>query len=288
MLRSDFTPTTHHDTYPAIEPSTKSDLTGRYIFVTGASKGIGRSTSLAYAKAGAAAIAIGARSALSSLEKEIQDAATRAGKALPKVLSIKLDVEDRASIENAAKEIESHFGKLDILINNAGYLESFTPIADSDPDEWWKTWTVNIRGPYLLTRSLLPLLFKSPSKQILNLSSIGAHATMSGASAYQTTKLAIIRFSEFINAEYGSQGVISYAVHPGGVMTELAVNMPKEAHGLLIDQPELAGDTIVWLTQQRREWLAGRYVSCTWDMPELIKMEDEIVQKGLLKVRMVL
>jgi len=139
---ADFVPTIHRDTYPAINPATKSDLTGKHVFITGASKGIGRATACAYAKAGVAAIGLGARSDLSSLEGEIQDAAKQAGKKAPKILSIKLDVEDRASIEKAAKEIESTFGSLDILINNAGYLEKALPILDTDPDEWWKTWNI--------------------------------------------------------------------------------------------------------------------------------------------------
>jgi len=65
---ADFVPTIHHDTYPAIDPATKSDLTGKHVFITGASKGIGRATACAYAKAGAAAIGLGARSDLSSLK----------------------------------------------------------------------------------------------------------------------------------------------------------------------------------------------------------------------------
>lgn len=97
---------------------------------------------LGYAKAGAAAIGLGARSDLSSLEQEIQDAAKKAGKMVPRILAVKLDVADRASVEIAAKEVEKSFGRLDILVNNAGYLEKAVPIIESDPDEWWKTWTV--------------------------------------------------------------------------------------------------------------------------------------------------
>lgn len=141
-------------------------------------------------------------------------------------MSVKVDACDRDSIESASKgEIEKEFGKLDILGNNAyvmiiylpwlgedcnhthsGYLENFTPITESDPDEWWYTWTVNIRGPYLVTRSFLPLLLKGGDKQIVNLSSVGAHATRRGASAYQTSKIAILRFTEFIMSEYGEEG----------------------------------------------------------------------------------
>ena len=72
----------------------------------------------------------------------MQDAAKKVGKSAPKVVSVKLDVEDRASVETAANDIETGLGRLDILVNNAGYLEEAIPIIDSDPNEWWKTWTV--------------------------------------------------------------------------------------------------------------------------------------------------
>ena len=114
--------------------------------MTGTSKGIGRATALAYAIAGAASIGLGARSDLTVLEKECLAAAEKAGKKLPKVLTCVMDVSDREAIEKAAKEVETSFGRLDILVNNAGYLEDFKPIVDSDPDEWWKTWTV-VRTP---------------------------------------------------------------------------------------------------------------------------------------------
>lgn len=226
-----FCPTYRSDTYPLIDPK-KANLKGKNVFITGSSKGIGRAIALSYARAGASGIAIAARSSLSTLEIEIASAAKEAGHAEPKVFSYHMDVVDREAIERTAKQVDEAFsGRLDILINNAGYLEAFTPIVESDPDEWWKTWTVNMRGPYLVTRAILPIMLKGGDKQIVNMSSIGAHAKMSGASGYQTSKFALCRFTEFIMAEYGEQGVLAFAVHPGGVMTELAGNMPKNMHG---------------------------------------------------------
>lgn len=82
--------------------------------------------------------------------------------------------------------MESAFGEggLDVLVNNAGWLERFVPMGESDVDEWWYTWEVNIRGLYLVTRAFLPLVLKSKEKTIVNLSSIGAHMTRPGVSAY--------------------------------------------------------------------------------------------------------
>ena len=180
-LALDFTKIVHHDTYPEID-SAKADLCGKIVCITGASKGIGRATALSFAKAGAEAIVIGARSDLTSLELEIASAAQVSGKKAPKVLRLELDVTDQVSVENAAKDIEKTLGRLDILINNAGYLSSFTPMIESDPMQWWTNWEVNIRGVYLVTRSLLPLMIKGGEKTIINLASIGALNLTPGAS----------------------------------------------------------------------------------------------------------
>lgn len=283
-----FVPSSHNDTYPLISPLQSSLPSSFKVFITGASKGIGRATALAYAKAGASAIGLGARSNLSDLEQEIVSVAKDAGRNhVPKVLSVNLDVQDQDSVENAAREVQRRWGSVDVLVNNAGYLANFKPMAESDPGEWWKTWEVNIKGPYLMTRAFMPLLLASSGKTILNITSRGAFATSPGASAYQTSKFALLRLTEFTNVDYGRQGILAYSLHPGGVATDLGRGMPKEMQDLIFkDQPELASDTIVYLTQSRQEWLAGRFVDVHWDMGEFFAMKDKIVQKDLLKVRL--
>ena len=184
--------------------------------------------SLAFAKAGASDIAIGARSDMASLEQEIQKAATQAGKQQPRVLQVKLDVTLRDSVGSAAAAVEKEFGKLDILINNAGILGEPGPVADSDPDDWWNVWTINMRGPYLITRAFLPLLLKGGDKTIINVSSVGAHLMTPGLSSYQTTKLALLRYTEFLCAEYGDKGLLGYCIHPGNVATDIVGDVPEE------------------------------------------------------------
>ena len=263
--------------------------------------------SLAFAKAGSSDIAIGARSDMASLEQEIQTAASEAGKPQPKVLQLKLDVTSRESVDNAAMTVEKEFGKLDIVINNAGILGRNIPVADSDPDDWWNVWTMNVRGPYLITRAFLPLLLRGGDKTIINVSSVGAHLTTPGLSSYQTTKLALLRFTEFLCAEYLDKGLLAYCIHPGSVATDIVAEIPEELkrtgmstladmvllHELIykkvfVETPELSADTIVYLTQEKREWLAGRYVNCTWDMPQIMAMENDIVKGDKFKVRLVI
>jgi len=283
-----FTPTIHTDTYPFIDP-TKADLSNRTVLITGASKGIGRATAISFARAGARII-IAARSSLSSVSAEIESAAKSAGRPSPQILSLNLDVSNEASVKAAAEKIKSEFGSLDILINNAGFLEQNKKIAESDVQDWWRGWEVNIKGTYIVTRAMLPLLLSTPNglKTILNLSSVGAHIQIPGSSGYQIGKLALLRFSEFVMTEYGDQGILCFAVSPGAVMTDMAAGLPKEILPMLLDTPEMAGDSMVWLSGFRRDWLAGRYVSVTWDMEELEGMRAKIEEGDLLKVRIAL
>ena len=214
----DYTKTLHSDTYEAID-SSNANLHGKNVFICGASKGIGRSISLSFAKAGASCIAIGARSDTAGLEKDIKDIAAAAKKSSPKVLQIKLDVTDQKSSESAAASIENQFGRLDILVYNAGIVGTPSPIVDSDPEVWWRTWDVNLRGAYLVTRACLPLMLRGGDKQIVNVSSVGAHLIAPGLSSYQTSKLALLRFTEFLNSDYGEKGVLAFCIHPGNIVS---------------------------------------------------------------------
>ncbi|KAI4231762.1 MAG: hypothetical protein L6R40_007619 [Gallowayella cf. fulva] len=285
-----FTSTLRSDTYPAIDPN-KQDLSGKYVFLSGASKGVGRAAAFSFVKAGVAAIAIAARSDLSALEHELKEAAAAAGrKPIPCIKTIVLDITDPQSIEQAALETSNAFhGHLDILINNAGTMEEFKPMLESEPEQWWNTWTVNIRGTYLLTRALMPSLLRGDGqieKQIVMLTSIGAFMPAPGGSAYQMSKLALLRYTEYLNLEYGAQGIVAYALHPGAIPTDLGLTMPKFLHAKLIDKPELAADTIVYLVSEKREWLRGRYISCTWDMTQFLQKREDIVNRDLLKLKL--
>ncbi|MCJ1356022.1 MAG: hypothetical protein MMC33_006016 [Icmadophila ericetorum] len=171
MPGSNFTKTLHKETYSTISPLT-ADL-----------------TTFPFAGAGASAIGFSARSDLSAAKKEIRNAVTELGKPTPQILGVKLDVSDKSSVENAAKEVEKNFkdGRIVILVNKPGALEPLMPIGESDPDAWWRVQSVIVQGTYLMMRFIIPLMLANKAmRQLANIALSGAHWTTPGMSAYQT------------------------------------------------------------------------------------------------------
>ena len=159
----DFVKTEHHDTYPAIFPQ-RANLKGRSVLITGASRGIGRALAISYGIAGASHIAITARNHIPEIVQEVKAAAVSYERAEPQVVSIKLDVTSKESVDACRKKVEEAFGgKLDIVVANHGMLAAFVPIPESDPDIWWQQYEVNVKGTYLVARAFIPLLQKAGS-----------------------------------------------------------------------------------------------------------------------------
>jgi NAD(P)-dependent dehydrogenase (short-subunit alcohol dehydrogenase family) len=198
-----------------------------------------------------------------------------------------------------------------VLINNAGVLERAIRIHECDPDEWWRTYEVNMLGTFLPTRAALQLALAKPERPvnltIINTSSMGSAATLLGYSAYQPGKSTINRFTEFIHFEYEDEGVRTFAYNPGQldvslgfliaspvviglIPTKLALDgLPPDTHSMLTDTPELPAGFSLWLATQgeKVDFLRGRYSAANWDVDELLAKREEIEQKNLLWTRVV-
>ena len=96
-----------------------------------------------------------------------------------------------------------------------------------------------------------------------------------------------MRLTELLNVEYGDKGLVALAVHPGMIATDMSHKMPEDFKSLLVDTPEVAAHALTWLVRERRGWLAGRYISCQWDVDELLAKKQEIIDGNKLKVRMI-
>jgi NAD(P)-dependent dehydrogenase (short-subunit alcohol dehydrogenase family) len=219
----------HSDTYPAIDPK-NFNLKGKAVLITGASRGYGQAMCAAFARAGTSRFIVASRSDMSATAEAIKSAAKETGHPEPEVLTIKTDVGVPESVDALAQKIDEAFGYIDIVINNAAFMKMVS-MPESEPADWLQTLTANVFGPYLIARAMAPLLVKSELKTIINISSVGAHLVSPTLSAYQISKLAVVRLTEFISVEYADKGIISYCVHPG--------NSPSEMLGGIEGVPEL-------------------------------------------------
>ncbi|OGE50202.1 hypothetical protein PENARI_c018G07548 [Penicillium arizonense] len=290
-----FTATRHSTSYDYISPL-KLDLAGKHVLITGAAweNGVGYATAVAFARAGASAIAVADLHGVSGdLVVKLKLAAAQAGRPEPKVLSCTVDIARQDSVHAMHDIVSQGFGgRLDIVVNNAAHMEPYKPILDSDPGVYWRTWEVNVQGLFNMARTFLPMQLSTRAKSeglctMINVSSSGALSARPVSGSYRSSKFAILRWTESLQLEYGDEGLLTFCVNPGAIKTKITEGAPKMVRNTLPDRPDIAGDTIAWLAAERREWLGGRYVSCPWDMEELLAKKDEIIDHDKLKMRMV-
>ncbi|OYX26566.1 MAG: short-chain dehydrogenase [Rhodobacterales bacterium 32-66-7] len=286
--------TARHAVYAAVDPkgALAGSAAGKVVFISGASRGIGQATAVAFAQAGARAVYLAART-----EAALEETRTLVLAANPATHCAlrACDVTVAAEVEAAVADCLARFGAIDVADANAGYLGPWTRIGQSDPDGWWWTWEVNLRGAYHVLRHTLAPLTESARRHdamgksgghLILLSSIGGQLVLPGASDYQTAKHAVNRLCEFVQVDHGADGIKCFALHPGGVATELGLNMPEAMHGYLVDEPTLAAGFCIWLASGQADWATGRYLSATWDVPELLAIKDAILTDDLLVNRL--
>jgi NAD(P)-dependent dehydrogenase (short-subunit alcohol dehydrogenase family) len=136
--------------------------------ITGAAweNGVGYATAIAFARAGASAIAVADLHGVSGdLVVKLKLAATQAGRPGPKVLSCTVDIARQESVHAMHDIVSQGFGeRLDIVVNNAAHMEPYKPILDSDPGMYWRTWEVNVQGLFNMARTFLPIQLSTCAK----------------------------------------------------------------------------------------------------------------------------
>ncbi|KAI9739068.1 MAG: hypothetical protein M1834_007280 [Cirrosporium novae-zelandiae] len=129
---------------------------------------------------------------------------------------------------------------------------------------------------------------EKPGATAIMTGSMGTDYVTEGWSAYQSGKTSINRIAEFVDAEYGSKGIRSFAYHPGNTWTGMVNGrVPSDLEPLFKDTVELSGGFAVWLTTEKTSSLKGRYVAATWDVEELESIKESILGSDLLKTRVI-
>src|SRR5262249_35018118 len=145
--------------------ASRQDLSGTVAVVTGGGRGIGRAIALALARAGAA-VAITARSA-----SELDSALAELRAIHHRGIAVRADVTGRAAVDDMVAQTEARLGPIDFLVNNAGSAGVIGPIWETDPDDWWRAVEINLRGPMLCARSVLPGMIARRRGRIVNMAS---------------------------------------------------------------------------------------------------------------------
>jgi NADP-dependent 3-hydroxy acid dehydrogenase YdfG len=247
-----------------------SKLTGTVALVTGASSGIGEATAQRLAEDGASVVLVARRAdRLEALAAEIEQTGGSA-------LAVQADITDRAQAEAAVQQSVERFGRLDVLVNNAG-LMLLGPVVGADPDEWDRMIAVNAQGLLYITHAALPHLLKAAENgprqvaDIVNISSIAGRVASNGYGVYNLTKFGVNGFTEALRQEITKRHVRVGVLEPGGVTTELGSHNTGTARDEIeafyasteILVPEDIADGITYMVTRPRR----ASISELWIMP---------------------
>ncbi|MEE2035426.1 SDR family oxidoreductase [Rhodococcus chondri] len=234
-------------------------LAGKVAIVTGAGGGIGRAYSRGLAEAGAAVVLadVNLDSATSAAE-ELTAAGHRA-------LAVGVDVRDEASTTEMAATAAAHFGSVDILVNNAGLMAEVVgegSLTTMDIDLWNRTLAVNLTGPLLCSRAVVPYMKEHGYGKIVNQSSSGAFMA---AQAYGITKLGLVSMTVSLARELAPFGIRVNAIAPGMVNTEAGSiasppelkEMVKHAIPFPFGEPEELIPGLLYLVSSGSDWVTG-------------------------------
>ncbi len=200
-------------------------------FITGCSTGFGRQLSEQLLERGSRVVLTARNPA------QLNDVVKKYGK---RALVLPLDVTNEASITKAVADAEAHFGRIDVLVNNAGY-GYFSAIEEGEDVEIRRQFETNVFGLFSVTRHVLPGMRRRRSGRIVNFSSIGGLMAFAATGYYQATKFAVEGFSESLAAEVAPLGIKVTIVEPGRFRTDWAGRSVIESKTVIDDYAETAG-----------------------------------------------
>jgi NAD(P)-dependent dehydrogenase (short-subunit alcohol dehydrogenase family) len=265
--------------------------------ITGAGRGLGRAFAEALAQQ-SVKVAVTGRT-----EAEIQATAQAIRQSGGRAIALAGDVTDRQAVEHTVARTEAELGPIDLLINNAGRLRALGVVAEVDPDDWWHEVEVNLRGPLLYAKAVLPGMIARRSGRIINVASAAGLGAVATGSAYSVSKAALVHLSETMALETERYGIATFAIHPGTVRTpmnayvhdaeEVGRSAPDvqqwfrqlyaEGNDTPIERPV---ELVLTLASGRADLLSGCFLDVHDDIDALIADAEAIQQGERLRMRL--
>lgn len=218
-------------------------LTGKTAIVTGGGSGIGEATAKALAAAGVNVVICGRReTSLARVEEEIRAAGGRG-------YAVAADVSREADVRRVVDATVERFGAVHILINNAG-IGGWGTLHNYDVEQWDKVLAVNLRGPFLMSRAVLPGMRDRREGHIINISSESGLEYYEGDSGYGLSKHSLNALGEYTQRENQSYNIRVNTICPGMVVTEMSQDTPGLDHDRCLYPDDIA-DLVMWLLTRR-------------------------------------
>jgi len=195
-------------------------LAGKVVIVTGAAQGIGNAVAKLFAQEGAVVIA-----------GDVRTAAAQDG-----ITAVALDVSSPADWQRVTEQTLAQHGKIDVLVNNAGIVEAYGPIHETDLASWNRVIAVNQTGSFLGIQAVLPAMRKAGRGSIINFSSIWGNVGVPGAAAYNAAKGAVRNMTKNAAVTYAPENIRVNSVHPGLIRTPLVEAQPDAMNQGIIGQ----------------------------------------------------
>jgi 3-oxoacyl-[acyl-carrier protein] reductase len=244
-----------------------SGLDGRIALVTGASQGIGRACALALAKAGAT-VALAARN-----EAKLAEVAAEIEAAGGKAAAFALDVASEESIKTGAKAILERFGKVEVLVNNAGITRDGLVLRMKRAD-WDDVLATNLTGAFLLTQALLSVMLRNRWGRIINISSVVGRTGQAGQVNYAATKAGLIGMTRSLAREVASRGITVNAVAPGYIETPMTAVLDEKQTAAMMAQIPLGragtdadiAQAVVYLASEGAGYVTGHVLDVNGGM----------------------
>ena len=198
----------------------------KIVVITGGGSGMGRAMAHEF-------IAKGARVAVLDIVPERAKKTVEELTDPDRALAVQVDISDPDSVTAAVSEIVVWGGTVDVLCNNAGIVDSFRPAHEIPLDEWHRTIAVNLTGPFLMARAVIPLMLERGRGAIINTASISSFSAGGGGSAYTSAKHGVLGLTRQLTFDYGRHGIRVNCICPGATRTGLT--MPEGGSDFLPD-----------------------------------------------------
>jgi len=222
-------------------------LEDKVALITGGGRGIGKAVAIAYARAGAK-LALCARTA-TELEQSVSEIRALKTEAEGWICDVSLEEPVKQFVAGAHEK----FGRIDVLVNNAGVMTRPVPMTELDVRKWDYTMAVNLRGPFLVTQAVLPVMMKQKSGSIINVSSMIGRGAYANFIAYATSKWGLEGFTQTLAVEARSSNIRVNSVEPGYVATKLT--------GFNGSKPDSVTDVFLYLASDESKGVTGKMLS---------------------------